>query len=204
MHWQNSNFQIKYFIAGKCHTPDEAYRQLDQLRENRHVAVENARAADLRARAKVAKAKHTMADDDAPEWEKLESEADIAELESFAEQSDAALAQARRELAYIEGLMEEILPECRYVGHMDKHEAYQLAQETEWALELMWRAENFLASNGFIPHDHMATMRMHPEWEQTIHPYVKGLLTTLRSTTPEALEIRGKKPHLRIEDKSQE
>ena len=60
MHWRNSNFQIKHFIAGKCHTPDEAYRMLLQQWEDRELAIRTANVSSLRAEATVAKARATL------------------------------------------------------------------------------------------------------------------------------------------------
>lgn len=60
MHWRNSNFQIMAFIVSKCHTPDEAYRQLQQLREDRDVAIRNATASEKRAEAKTLRARYVI------------------------------------------------------------------------------------------------------------------------------------------------
>ncbi|MGF3990643.1 hypothetical protein ACQX7T_15570, partial [Staphylococcus aureus] len=37
---------------------------------------------------------------------------------------------------------------------------------------LMRRAENYLLSQGSIPHDHFETMRLHPEFSTVILPHV--------------------------------
>ena len=179
MYWKNSNFQIKYFIAGKCHTADEAYRQLKQLLEDRDLVVKNSEAAQLRAQAKKARCNETINMEKSTEADILEAKADLAEMEVFAEQGKEALEQAKRECEYIRSLIDELQSYRKY-AHLPDHEAFQLAQEEEWLEELKWRAENFLGSQGFIPHDHIAAMRMHPEWDKQIRPYVQHLIEASR------------------------
>lgn len=45
MYWRNSDFQIVYFILGKCHTIDEMYRVALELEHDRRTAIEGALAA---------------------------------------------------------------------------------------------------------------------------------------------------------------
>ena len=203
MHWKNSNFQIKHFIAGKCHTPDEAYRMLLQQHEDRDIAIRNNRAAVLRSEAKMAKARHVLQDEAAEEWERKEAEADIAEIEANLPQGEAVLDQAMKERDYIKSLMDEILPQCVYFGHLEDHEAAQACQQEEWKLELMWRAENFLGSQGMIPHDHLATMRMHPEWA-ALSGHVQHLLELHQNGKPFDALPDHSSPVAALEDKSTE
>ena len=171
MHWRNSHFQITNFIAGSCHTPDEMYRKLMELREERDLAIKNVKSSLLREQAKIKKAEHIIASD-APEWEKLEAQADLEEVNAFKEQSEACYEEAIRERDFIDSLIEQVTP-LRKFAHLPDHEAHQLAQQEEWKHELMFRAENFLASQGTIPHDHLATMRMHPAWQSELLPHIQ-------------------------------
>lgn len=173
MHWRNSHFQITNFIAGSCHTPDEAYRKLMELREERDVAIKNVKASLLREQAKIKKAEHIIASD-APEWDKLEAQADLEEINAFKEQSQACYEEAVRERDFIDSLIEQIKPHRKF-AHLPDHEAHQAAQLEEWKDELKFRAENFLASQGTIPHDHLATMRMHPAWQTELLPHVRQI-----------------------------
>lgn len=174
-HWKNSNFQIKYFIAGNCHTADEAYRQLFQLWEDRDVAIRSAEASAMRAKAKLIRAQRVLSNQQCDEATKLEAEADIAEFNAFKDQSVSVLKQAMAERDYIKSLMDELEPHRKY-KHLSLEEAFQATQEEEWFEELKWRAENFLATQGHIPHDHLATMRLHPAWEQQLLPYVNLII----------------------------
>lgn len=174
-YWKNSNFQIKHFIVGTCHTVDEAYRQLYQLWEDRDVAIRNAESSALRAKAKLLKAQQVLDSSTTDEIAKLEAEADIVEFNAFKDQSVSVLKQAIAERDYIKSLMDEVEPHRKY-SHLSLEEAFQATQEEEWFEELKWRAENFLASQGNIPHDHLATMRLHPAWETQLLPYVAFLI----------------------------
>ncbi len=176
MHWKNSNFGIRYFLANGCHTPDEAYRILKQLHEERDVAIRNSEASELRTKAKILRANQILADSSSTEIERLEAQADISEVEAFREQSTAVLEQAIRERSYIESLIDELQPHRKYKDLPD-HEAFQMTQTEEWKLELIWRAENFLASQGSIPHDHLSTMRLHPDWETELFPQIQHIIS---------------------------
>ena len=175
MYWRNSNFQLRNFIAGKCHTADEAYRELKQQFEDRDLAVRNAEASQLRAEAKIMRANEIIESETTSDADKLEAEADLVEFRVFEEQGKNVLEAAVRERDFIQSLIDEVQPHRKY-AHLPDHEAFQLAQEEEWAEELKWRAENFLGSQGFIPHDHLAAMRLHPAWETKLLPYVEGLI----------------------------
>ncbi|MCK5307110.1 MAG: hypothetical protein KAJ73_00730 [Zetaproteobacteria bacterium] len=169
MHWKNSNFGIRNFIANGCHTPDEAYRMLKQLYEERDLAVRNVKAEQLRTEAKAQRARMVLNNADADRPTLLEAEADLVEIEAFKEHGEMLLADAKRERAYIQSLIDQVQP-LRKFAHLPDPEAFQECQEEHWKLELLWRAENFMATQGFIPHDHMATMRLHPAWKAEIHP----------------------------------
>lgn len=179
MYWQNSNFQIKHFIVGSCHTADEAYRKLKQQWEDRDLAVRNVEASQLRQQAKMARCQDVFDNPDSSEADILEAQADLAEMKVFEDQGRGVLEAAIRERDYIASLMEELQPYRKY-AHLPDHEAFQLSQEEEWKEELKWRAENFLGSQGFIPHDHLATMRMHPAWDRELLPHVEGLIEANR------------------------
>lgn len=182
MHWRNSNFQIKYFIVGSCHTPDEAYRKLCELLEEREMALNTVKASALRYEYNIAVAESKINSSNI--LEQLEGKALYAELTANSKNTLACIEEAQREYNYIKGLIEEIQPLRKY-SHLPDYEAHQIAQQEEWLYELMFRAENFLVSVGSIPHDHLATMRMHPEWNTKLNPYIKQLVTGLQQNTLE-------------------
>jgi hypothetical protein len=164
---QNHDFQIAYFIAGSCQTPDAAYAILCDLKEDRKNAIEGFNAHSLRDRAKMLRAERKLLDQD--EAVRLEGQADIEEmkaiLETVQKNYDAALA----ELSFIEKCMERLQPLRRF-AHLPDAEAHEAAQHEEWKLQLIHTAENHLLSHGVIPADHFGTMRLHPEFSTAILP----------------------------------
>lgn len=178
MHWRNSNFQIKYFIAGSCHTPDEAYRKLMELKEEREMSLASAKAGKLKLDYDIAVAEKKLLSND--KLEKMQGEYELAELKSHIKNTNDCVEQAKREYDYIISVIEEIKPFRKY-SHLPDYEAFQIAQEEEWLLELKFRAENFLASIGTIPHDHLATMRMHPQWNSSLNPFIQELISNMKN-----------------------
>lgn len=199
MHWRNSNVQILYFIVGKTHTPDEAYRVLLELREERVTALNSARASSLRDEAKrimaLRRIKYSGAmgprtglfTDTDSHLQVLSAEADLAELDSFKVQGQACIDQAGREVEFISYLIARLEPH-RVYSHLEVHAAHQACQLEEWRWELVWRAENYIASAGHIPSDHLATMRMHPEWTTVIGPRVDNMMRARASGNPIGLD----------------
>lgn len=174
MHYQtnrvNHDFQIAYFIAGACHTPDAAYAILCDLRENRSDALKMFEASKLREKAKRIKAERMLKSDD--EVDQLEGEADLAEIKAMEETTARNVAAAQAELATIEDFMARLEPLRKY-AHLPLPEAHEAAQAEEWKLELIHRAENYIFTVGHIPTDHFATMRMHPAFKNEILPAIR-------------------------------
>lgn len=162
----NSDFQIRHFLVGSCHTPDGAYSLLCDLKEKQEMMLSQNVVNELRAKAKVAKAKHAI-EISIYEWEKLEAQADLAEVEGGAVLHDRLVKTAKEELSYIVGLMEQLEPHRKF-AHLPTSEAHQAKEKEEWKLELIHRAENFILTQGTIPHDHFAHMRMHPEYKEIV------------------------------------
>lgn len=194
---QNHDFQILHFLVGACHTPDGAYALLCDLRDDRADALKQAEAGHLRERAKVLRAERRMASED--EAERLEGEADLAEIQGYAETLGKNLAAAKAELAFINDCIVRIHPYRQY-AHLPDAEAHEACQREEWRLELEARAQNYLLTEGTIPADHFATMRQHPDFPSHILPTIHrtrvlmaegktdALLTTPCQITPLLLE----------------
>lgn len=167
---QNHDFQILHFLIGSCHTPDGAYALLCDLRDDRNDALKQSAAAELRERAKIVRAERRIASDD--EAERLEGQADLAEIEGHAETLAKNLAAAKAELAFIESCIDYLQP-LRQFAHLSDAEAHEACQREEWRLELVARAENYLLTAGTIPADHLATMRQHPDFASSILPAIE-------------------------------
>jgi hypothetical protein len=164
----NHDFQIAYFIAGSCQTPDAAYSILCDLREDRSNAIKSYKAGKLREQAKIIRANRLIESDD--EAIRLEGQADIAEIEALAE------------LATIEKCIAAVQPHRLY-AHLPDIEAHEAAQSEEWKLQLIHTAENHLLTSGAIPADHFSTMRMHPAFVSEIMPALE--VTRQLMTSPE-------------------
>jgi hypothetical protein len=166
----NKNFQIAYFLAGSCHTPDGAYSLLKDLQEDREMALAQLESSDLRIQAKIAKSKYII--ENGPEWEKLEAQADLAEIENNKKFSERNIEAAKVELNFINQCIDKINPH-RIFAHLPDPEAHEAAQFDEWKFELISRAENYLLTTGTIPTDHFVTMRQHPAFIDHILPAIE-------------------------------
>jgi hypothetical protein len=172
----NSNFQIAYFIAGSCHTPDGAYSILCDLKEKQEMALSQVESSRLRDRAKVLSATRLLSSED--EVIRLEAQADISEVEGFAEVTARNVLAAQSELEFIKLCMEKLEPHRLY-SHLSLPEAHEASQREEWKLELIARAENYLLTTGTIPADHFVTMRMHPDFGNDIMPVIEKISTLI-------------------------
>jgi hypothetical protein len=174
LHWQNSHFQIRHFLAGRAHTPDGAYRVLRELAEDRATALEAAQVSLLRTQARLQELTSV--------WRamlgwfvpglRMRTMASLLELRNDSFRARALVSVAEKELRHIKELIHEIEPQRRF-RHMLDHEADQAAQEEEWRLELLSRVENFMVSTGTIPPDQLETMRLHPAWKTEILPHMR-------------------------------
>jgi hypothetical protein len=176
---QNHDFQIAYFIAGSCQTPDAAYAILCDLREDRSNAIKSFNAHSLRDQAKMIKAQRKLQDDD--EAVRLEGQADIEEMKAMVETTQKNYDAAIAELAFIDKCMERLQP-LRQYAHLPDAEAHEAAQHEEWKLQLIHTAENHILNSGMIPPDHFATMRMHPSFATEILPALEKTKMLLNSS----------------------
>lgn len=206
---QNHDFQIAYFLAGSCHTPDAAYGLMSDLHEDRDNAIKSFEASKLREQAKIIRANRLIASAD--EAEQLEGQADLVEIEAMKATVERNLAAAIAERATIERCMAKIAP-LRQYAHLPLPEANQAAQAEEWKYELIRRAEDFMLTTGSIPTDHFATMRLHPAFKTDILPAMKQIrlnmasgdmdsvlnntLTLTHFNVPDLLAIEAAEPHV--------
>lgn len=172
MHWRNSSFQIRYFIVGACHTPDEAYRKLLELAEERLTALNHAMVESKRALAKALRARAWWRNLTAAQ--RLDNQAALDELRLGRPVVDDCIQVAREELAHIRALLEQLEPHRKYRS-LPNHEAHQACQREEWLEELKARAREYLATVGAIPADQLRTMTLHPNFDDTIAPYIKSI-----------------------------
>ena len=79
---------------------------------------------------------------------------------------------AQREVQELNNMLEQLKPHCKYWSE-DIIEMEQAMQHDEWIGELKFRGENMLLANTLgIAHDHIATMRQHPQFATQILPHI--------------------------------
>lgn len=176
-HRQNHNFQLLYFLAGSCHTPDAAYALLSDQKDDRVSAINSYNVSKIKEKAKIIRAGKLLQSQDIAD--QLDAEAELLEISNNAASSLVLFEAAKDELAYINELMSKIHPKRKYKQLTDA-EACQAMQQEEWKLELIHRAENSLLTTGTISPDHFATMRMHPEFDSNILPAIKEIQNAMK------------------------
>jgi hypothetical protein len=169
-HRNNSDFQLRYFIANNCHTADVAWCVMYEQRLDIFTKLEATKAKLVRRKAKKLEIDEKLKS--ASEVDRLNAQADLIDWESGESLLEMAIKGAEQELATIESLMAELEPQRKY-GHLPVLEASQAAQREEWLLEFKRRTENYLLSIGTIPEDQLNAMRNHPDFEAEIVPHVK-------------------------------
>ena len=173
----NTNFQIAYFVAGSCHTADAAYISLISQRDERQRALDQVQASELKQAAMRIRCERKIASDDPADA--LEGQAELIQLELDIKQHKILVEAAQAELAFINLCIERVEPLRKY-SHLSDAEAAEACQHEEWARELEYRAENFMLTTGTIPHDHFATMRQHPDFNQILLPRIEQLQIGMR------------------------
>ena len=179
-HRNNSDFQLKYFIAGSCKTADGAWALLYGQRIDIEVKIKHSESQKLRRQAMIAKARAVIEDSTKQDYEKMEAQADIIEATAGEETWRLNLEAAIHELKTINELMDSLEPHRKFKD-LPLLEANEACQQEEWRLELQTRAENFLITQGTIPHDHLDTMRCHPQFQSHIVPFIGRVTSTMRS-----------------------
>lgn len=178
-HRQNSDFQLRYFLAGDCKTPDGAYCLLYNQKIDMETKLRHAEAQKRKREARIEKAWYTIQNSQL-KHEVMEAEADKLEAEADVPVWELNVEGAQRELQTISVLMDEIRPRCQYV-HLSILDQAEAAQREEWRLELQRRAENYLMTMQSIPADHFNTMRSHPDFDSHLVPHISEFILKLEA-----------------------
>lgn len=174
-HRNNSDFQLRHFIAGSCHTADGAWAVLYNQKLDIEVKLAATKAQILRREVRRAELESRVASNVLEE--KL-LEADWIEFRSTDGLLELAVQGAEKELETIKSLMDEYAPHRKY-SHLPLLEASEAAQRDEWLLEFKNRVENYLLTQGTIPHDQLEAMRQHPDFELEIVPHIKNMMISI-------------------------
>lgn len=177
-HRNNSDFQLRHFMANSCHTADIAWCLMYEQKLDIQIKLESTRARLLRRQAKKIELDKALSSSD--EVMQLNAKADLIEWQSGDGLLEMAILGAEQELASIQTIMDELEPQRKY-AHLSILEASQAAQREEWCLEFKRRIENYLMSNGTIPEDQLNTMRNHPDFATQLIPHIEQTMVTLAS-----------------------
>lgn len=198
-HRNNSDFQLRYFLAGSCFTPDGAWMLMYEQRIDREAVVKSCEAQRLRRDAKILEAQEVIENPNTSKADKMRAEADIIEVDANYYAWEKNLEGAKMELATITSLMEELEPYRKY-KHLPLLEANEAAQRDEWMGEFKNRVENFLFSTGTIPEDHLRAMRNHPDFQTKLLPHITEVMNKL-SQSKNAVECLTNHTEYFLEDK---
>jgi hypothetical protein len=177
-HRNNSDFQLRYFIANSCHTADIAWCLMYEQKIDIFLKLEATRAKLLRRQAKKIEFERALLSSD--EILQLNAQADLMEWKSSEGLLELAILGAEQELATIQNIMNELEPQRKY-AHLSATEAAQAAQQQEWCLEFKRRIENYLMSTGTIPEDQLNAMRNHPDFSTQLVTHMQQVMVQLDS-----------------------
>lgn len=165
MNWKHSYHEILILTLGQSFTIDEAYRLLNEQREDRLFSIASAKAESKRAQAKVIDAEVTVRDyNDRKESKSNLRRAEASILETSARFliAQPCLDMARAELAFIEALIDYIDSNNLRI-HQNFAVGCQLVQPMELAFEYIWSLLYDGSSSGL-----MRNIYAHPDHEKIL------------------------------------
>lgn len=184
-HRNNSDFQLRHFLAGSCFTPDGAWMLMYGQMIDREAVIKSCEAQRLRRDAKIMDAQALINDPHVSQTDKMRAQADIVEAEAHYYTWATNLEAAKMELATIKQIMAELEPHRKY-AHLPLLEANEAAQRDEWLGEFKNRVENFMFSTGTIPEDHLRAMRNHPDFQSALLPHIQEVMVKLANAKSSA------------------
>ena len=181
-HRMNHDFQLRYFLAGSCHTPDAAWTLLYAQKIDMESKLKTSKSQSIDRKIKELEAEKLCQSQD--ELTRLQGEKILAELEASQYIFDMNIEGAEKELETIIDLMDELEPLCKY-SHLPILERNETCWREEWCLELIRRAENNILAYGTIPPDQLETMRQHPDFKDLIAPKILELTAKVQNQSRE-------------------
>lgn len=177
MHWRNSQFQTIYFIIGKCHTADEAYRVIMQQLEEREQAVELGKISEDEFKLRRMKTENNIKSSNP--ITKYEGEIEMKKIDVDYKYYKLNFEEAEREVLFLRECRDKLEP-FRVYRDYPEHIANQLIQQEEWKHELILRAKEFILTRGTIPEDQLRTLTLHPEFKTAILPILDLTMKALK------------------------
>ena len=176
-HRNNSDFQLRHFIAGSCYTADGAWALLYNQMLDIQIKYDHTKANLIRRKVKKLELEKQI-EEATTEIDKLKAEADLIDYQSGEGLLELALAGAEKELDTIKSLMDELEP-YREFAHLPLLEATEAAQRGEWLGEFKGRVENYMLTHGSLPMDQLEAMRKHPDFETDIVPHLRRTMAAI-------------------------
>lgn len=180
-HRNNSDFQLRHFLAGSCFTADGAWILMYSQMIDRESTIKSCEASKLRRQAKKLEAELIIKNSNSLEIDILKAKADLIDLDASEYTFNKNLEAAINELHTIKTIMSELEPFRKY-SKLPLLDANEAAQRDEWLGEFKNRVENFLFSTGTIPEDHLRAMRNHPDFEESLLPHIVQTMKKIQST----------------------
>lgn len=180
-HRNNTDFQLRHFVAGGCFTADAAWMIMYEQKLDIETKLVHTKANILRHKIKKIDLDKKFIDIKT-EKDKLNFEADLMEWEHAEKMLNLALQGGEAELSTIVSIMEELEPLRKY-SHLPLLEANEASQREEWLEDFKHRIENYLLTMGTIPEDQITAMRKHPDFETNIVPYMKETIHKIAHST---------------------
>lgn len=177
-HRNNSDFQLRYFIAGGCHTPDGAWNVMYEQKLDIQFKIEHTKAQIIRRKIRKIELEQNYNDPNISELDKLRLEAELIDFKAGEGMLELALSGAEKELNTIKTIMDELEPYRKY-SHLPLLDATEAAQQDEWREEFKHRIENYLITQGTIPEDQLRAMRNHPDFETNLVPHIRQVTQAL-------------------------
>ncbi len=171
-HRQNTNFGLRYFLAGSSFTPDGAWAKMYAQKIDQEAKIKHSRGQILDRQADILENQLVLEDPSSTEVQKLRAQAQIYKLESSLYTFEMNLEGAKQELAEIQSIMEELEPLCKYrdLPVLERMEAFR---REEWELEIKHRAECQILGNRLgLPAEEINTARQHPDFLTKIFPHM--------------------------------
>jgi hypothetical protein len=168
-HRNNSDFQLRYFIANSCHTADTAWCLMYEQKIDIQIKLESTKAKVIKRKVKRIEIDQNINSKDP--IKQLNAQADLIEWQSGDGLLELAISGAEQEIKTITAIMDELQPQRKY-AHLSVLEAGQASQREEWLLEFKHRVENYLITRGTIPEDQLTAMRNHPDFETQLIPHI--------------------------------
>ena len=200
-HRNNSDFQLRHFIAGGCHTADGAWNVLYEQMLDVQIKLEHTKAQALRREARRLDLEQSLKSSELTPSDMLRVKADLMDWQSAEGLNELAIAGAERELATIKSLMAELEPHRKY-GHLPLLEATEAAQRDEWREEFKSRIETYLISQGTIPEDQLRAMRNHPDFMTDLVTHIRRVSAMLENSA-DRLSLLNRHEPLFLEHKSE-